>query len=571
MSQQIIHGGWTHHTDPTQIHETSADLLRGLVWTTCLVSSDELISAVGNAAEMCFKKIPNIGPRSPKIGNACLQALAEMNQLAAVAQISRLKTRAKHASIRKQLAKALDRAAEKLGITEADLEEIAVPKFGFEAVGYYEERLGDYTAQLAVLPKGSTQLLWVKSDGNTQKTVPAAIKQTHGEQLKALKHKAKEIEKFLPAQRNRIEQLFLQKRSWKLCDFRERYLDHPLVGVLARRVIWRFKARDRSADGVWYQGKLVDSQGRELDWIDDETEVMIWHPMYSEADEVLRWREWLELHEICQPLKQAHREIYILTDAERGTGTYSNRFAAHIIRQHQFAALCRERGWRYSLEGQWDSANTPYLELPEWGLRAEYWVEAIEAGNVSPVGIYLFMSTDQLRFCRLANSQPVALVDVPDRVFSEVMRDVDLFVGVTSIGNDPDGLEDMTTESYRDYWQQYAFGDLSQTAQTRKEVLQRLVPRLKIADRCSFADKFLVVRGDLRTYKIHLGSGNVLASPDQRHLCIVPQRSAGRQRTDNLFLPFDGDHLLSVILSKAFLLAEDASIKDDSILSQIRR
>ena len=45
---------------------------------------------------------------------------------------------------------------------------------------------------------------------------------------------------------------------------------------------------------------------------------------------------------MTQPIKQAHREIYLLTDAERQTQSYSNRFAAHILRQHQFTALCQQ-------------------------------------------------------------------------------------------------------------------------------------------------------------------------------------------------------------------------------------
>jgi hypothetical protein len=39
---------------------------------------------------------------------------------------------------------------------------------------------------------------------------------------------------------------------------------------------------------------------------------------------------------------------------------------------------------------------------------------------------------------------------------------------------------------------------------------------------------------------------------------------------DKVFLPFEGDSLLSVILSKAFLLAEDRKIKDPTIVNQIR-
>jgi len=96
------------------------------------------------------------------------------------------------------------------------------------------------------------------------------------------------------------------------------------------------------------------------------------------------------------------------------------------------------------------------------------------------------------------------------------------------------------------------------------------VPRLKIAERCSFSDKFLIVRGDLRTYKIHLGSGNILMSPNDLYLCIVPNRGTTSKDGAKVYLPFEGDNMLSIILSKAFLLAEDRKIKDPTILHQIR-
>jgi hypothetical protein len=99
-----------------------------------------------------------------------------------------------------------------------------------------------------------------------------------------------------------------------------------------------------------------------------------------------------------------------------------------------------------------------------------------------------------------------------------------------------------------------------------------LLPRLKIAKQCELRDKFLVVRGQLRTYKIHLGSGNILMEPNDEYLCIVPAQSAA-YKVDNekLYLPFEGDQTLAVILSKAFLLTKDANIKDTTITRQITR
>ncbi|WP_235994322.1 DUF7737 domain-containing protein [Nonomuraea montanisoli] len=72
-------------------------------------------------------------------------------------------------------------------------------------------------------------------------------------------------------------------------------------------------------------------------------------------------------------------------------------------------------------------------------------------------------------------------------------------------------------------------------------------------------------RGDLRTYKIHLGSGDILMAPDDAYLCVVPGG-----RGDHVFLPFEEDGgMLSVILSKALLLAADSAITDPTITRQI--
>jgi hypothetical protein len=76
---------------------------------------------------------------------------------------------------------------------------------------------------------------------------------------------------------------------------------------------------------------------------------------------------------------------------------------------------------------------------------------------------------------------------------------------------------------------------------------------------------------ELRTYKIHLGSGNILMEPNDQYLCIVPARSGATAGSDRLFLPFEGDATLSIILSKAFLLAADNGIKDPTIVRQISR
>ncbi len=85
--------------------------------------------------------------------------------------------------------------------------------------------------------------------------------------------------------------------------------------------------------------------------------------------------------------------------------------------------------------------------------------------------------------------------------------------------------------------------------------------------RQELTDRFLLVRGDLRTYKIHLGSANILMEPNDTYLCIVPATGGA---AGSVFLPFEDDGgTLSVILSKAFLLADDTAITDPTITHQL--
>lgn len=59
--------------------------------------------------------------------------------------------------------------------------------------------------------------------------------------------------------------------------------------------------------------------------------------------------------------------------------------------------------------------------------------------------------------------------------------------------------------------------------------------------------------------------------PNNEYLCIFEDRTFSAPSQKNVFLPFEGDRCLSLILSKAFLLADDRKINDPTFLSQISR
>lgn len=577
------------------IDPAKTDLLKGLAWLCADREDAELARALTGLAVSAYRKLPGIGPRSVSAGNACVWALGNMPGSAGVAQLAVLKVRVKLNNVQKAIQKALNEAAQRLNLSPDDIEEMTVPTYGLLEVGLRREIVDEFTVELIV---DGTDVItrWLGPDGKPRASVPQAVKKNHGDMQKELTQAAKDIRQMLTAQRSRLDTMFLDQKKWGYAAWREYYLDHPLVGPLARRLIWKFSQGDRASSGIWWDDHIVGRDGQPIDWLTPATQVELWHPLSVDSAIVLGWREWLASHEVQQPFKQAHREVYLLTDAERATRVYSNRFAAHILRQHQFNALCAARGWKNQLRLMVDDTYPPATRvLPQWGLRAEFWVEG--AGDnygtdTNETGTYLYIATDQVRFYPLeaatnyahaggggygahrwgagAPVDPLPLEQIPPLVLSEILRDVDLFVGVASVGNDPNWADGGPEGRYQNYWHSYSFGDLSATAQTRREVLEHLLPLLKIASKCELSERFLRVKGQLRTYKIHLGSGNILMEPNDQYLCIVPGRGAGTAAADKLFLPFEGDQTLAIILSKAFLLAEDTKIADPTIVRQIK-
>jgi hypothetical protein len=540
-----------------QVPEPEAEYQKGFVWTVGAMGDISLAGGVADFAVACYRKIPHLGAVSQRVGNACVNALAVMPGVGAVAHLSRLSQRVKYDVALRLIEKALAGAAARNGMSREDLEAMSVPTFGLDVNGVRVERMGDCEAILSATPEGA-RLDWRKG-GKNVKSAPAEAKKDYADAVKGLKKVEKELDAMVGAQRRRLESLLLARPETAFAQWKAWYIDHPVVGIFGRRLIWEVLEEGKTAQGIWRDGKLVDWAGGEVA-VGEGGRVRLWHPVEADPQTVLSWRCWLEDHEVKQPFKQAHREVYLLTEAERRTGTYSNRFAAHILRQHPFAALCRERGWQFTLMGQWDSHNNAVLDLPRFGMRVEYFLDFPGNEEASGHGIYLVISTDQVRFWR--GPEELRLEEVPPLVFSEVMRDVDLFVGVTSIGSDP-----AWGAGHREYWTEFAFGELSASAENRREILERLLPKLAIRDKCRLEGRFLHVHGKLQEYKIHLGSGNILIEPGSRYLCIVqgPGDSA-----DRVFLPFDGDRTLAGILSKAFLLVNDDKITDETITRQLR-
>lgn len=543
------------HPDP------SLDILKGFIWCTTQLDSGEFAGKLSRFAEKCFRKVPNFGARSVKLGNAAVWALAEMaGEASAAAELFRLGQKIKYPSARKLIDTKLTELANKSGQSVEALEDASLPHFDLSADSVRVVEFGAARVVLKLHAEGIDQS-WLNAAGKPVKSVPSEVRKDHAAALASFVQSYKDLEAARETQVLRLEQAWLEDRTWTFADWKANFLNHPVRRPIVQSLIWRVADQDILPCAE----KLETVTGSGIEFPDDAC-VSLWHPITCSPATVLAWRDRIVELGLTQPIKQAHREIYVLTDAEISTSLYSNRFAAHILRQHQFKALCQARGWAFNLMGGWDGWNVPTKRLPKHNLVAEYHVDTVDNNQTSDSGIVLYLSSDQVRFLR-TNNEPVELSAVPPILFSEILRDVDLFVAVTSVANDPNWADGGPNGRFGTYWQEWAFGELGQSANTRKELLTKLAPKLSIADKLEIKDKFLIVQGKRQKYAIHFGSGNIQILPSNRYLCIVPDRTP--PETTGLKLPFAGDGLFATILAKAFLLVDESKIKDQTILSQL--
>ena len=153
---------------------------------------------------------------------------------------------------------------------------------------------------------------------------------------------------------------------------------------------------------------------------------------------------------------------------------------------------------------------------------------------------------EYVAFYHRKSGKPLKIDEIPDVIFSEVMRDVDMAVSVAHAG----GVDPETSHS---------------TVEMRAAILGFTLPLLGLTNvRIEGGHAF--IDGKLAKYSVHLGSG-VVHQIGGAMLNVLPVHSQHRGR---IFLPFvDDDPKTAEVISKVILFSEDKKLKDPTILSQI--
>jgi hypothetical protein len=400
--------------------------------------------------------------------------------------------------------------------------------------------LDDYDIELTIVG-GKPQLIINKGAG-TLKTVPKDVRKC------AEYSEMKEAKKILRTQASQFRKTFEQMMST------EDPLNRKEIGTLVKLPVARFILsqlilRNEGGELGLFDPDSCSLMGLKGDRIPLTNETIIAHSYHIfRSGTLAEWQREIVHRRIVQPFKQAFRELYLITPAERETRIFSNRFAGLILESRVAGSVFHVRAWL--LEGEYPVPTKPF---PTKGLEACFVFP--DAGHIlaeEPI-----ITSDQIYFLprpylpehrNSPDEGQIPLEEIDPIIFSEVMRDADLVVSVAQRGEG--GL--LSDEAY----------------ERRGELVTALIEDLDLP-RVKIDGHFAKVKGKLAKYRVHLGTARIHIEPGN-HLCVVPVTWG--KRHPKLFLPFahEDDPKVSEIISKVLLLTFDDQIKDKSILNQIR-
>lgn len=398
------------------------------------------------------------------------------------------------------------------------------------ADGPLEARAGDVTVTLRVDEFGDPRVD-VDKNGQRLKSIPRRIKKEP--QIVALVKRKRELKEQASRARRSLEQTMCRGDVFTVDEVYQ-LLRHPVLRPMLQQLVF---VNGKQLGYPLENGQGLDGLDGHVTALSPDAPLRIAHPHdLLQTDEWHRWQRDCFRRERIQPFKQVFRELYTLTAAEMDDGDFSRRYEGQQVNPRQSMAILASRGW---------------IVDPESGIRRTFHEAGLTSRVATMSGYFTPAEVEGVTLQRVwftprGGWKPVALSDVPPRIFSEVMRDLDLVISVAHVG----GVNPEATAS---------------TVEMRATLVHETSELLKL-DNVRLQKQHVLIEGALTSYNVHLGSGTVHQQPGGA-LCIIPVHSQHRGR---VFLPFiDDDPKTAEIISKVLLLARDNEIKDPTILEQI--
>ena len=394
---------------------------------------------------------------------------------------------------------------------------------------YFEpKKLDDVDVYIKIDELGQSEIIYEKA-GKELKSLPTKLKKD--KYIEDIKEVHKNLKEQYRRSRKMLEEAMEDGTEFYGYEI-ENLMTNPVIAPILKSLVFKM-----GNDLGYYEDKKLKSAKKKAVAVKDDSSLKIAHcfDLFESGDWASYQKDIFD-RELKQPFKQVFRELYVKTVDEKGRDK-SLRYAGHQVQPTKTVALLKTRRW--IIDGQEGLEKVYYKEniiakiyaLADWFSPAD-----IEAPTLEEVQFF-----DRKTF------KPILIDDVPDLIFTEVMRDIDLVVSVAHIGDvDPEASHS--------------------TIEMRKAIVEFNCKLFKLKN-VKFTENHVLIKGERAEYSIHLGSGLIHQKAGSA-INVLPVHSQHRGR---VFLPFiDDDPKTAEIMAKVILFAQDEKIKDVFILEQIK-
>ncbi|MCW2783548.1 MAG: hypothetical protein JWP74_65 [Marmoricola sp.] len=255
------------------------------------------------------------------------EVLAQMQTPAGLQKLSWIARAAKSTPLRKHAAGILSAAAADRGLLPEQLDDLLAADLDLDG-----DPIEVHGVTYRPTVSAGLELVLTDPDGNITASPPRPQDGEAKAAVAGWKKRQRTAKVVLADQSRRLEEAMVVQRRWHIGDFQTAIVGHPVLRVLASRIIWDLNGTLACLDPL---GDLVDPSGG---LVEEPVWLRIAHPANASLD---RWRVWLDDRAIVQPFEQVHREV-----VDQDPSIYWNKVASGA----SFHALIR-RGWRWGPTG----------------------------------------------------------------------------------------------------------------------------------------------------------------------------------------------------------------------------
>lgn len=292
-----------------------------------------------------------IREKEPRLAMAGVEALAMLSggaaQDVALMHLAALARAPRKGEVEARAEQLLQQAARQRGLSGEALEECLVPDLELAPDGTTELDYGPRKIQVRfdehlepALYENNERLRAIPKGSKTDDPEKVAIATERWKGLKA------DTRTLITQVRRRLDRAMVQRRLWRGSSFQSLFLRHPLLSLVARRLVW----------GVWDNGHFTAFRIAEdltLANRDDQHFVVgerawvgIPHPL--ELPDQPQWSSLLEDYTILQPFPQVNREVFhpLPEELERSamTGLTARKALWNVMR-----GALEGRGWEMTV------------------------------------------------------------------------------------------------------------------------------------------------------------------------------------------------------------------------------